>query len=1138
MYLYRESELLVGSRSESLITDQLTRFHAVLADVDPQLDVVRFLLPPDVDIPGLVEELLGGNDRLQVSPNHVFWVAAEEEEAAAAGEPPGIHVPGFGFVGTLLDTKPLEPAQAVYLDGTTVAWIDTALFDHPVLSGFQNIRRSKRDHQPQTTSVHGTVALGAVLVRVAVGISLIAAVDDDGFVDELTLAKGLAATSAQLACLPLGGFTHGDRSPVALEAIVASDCLLIAAAGNHGGGRPFWPAALPRVVAVGAAYDDGEIARWSGRGEWVDRYEPGLGLTTVAPPDRWVRASGTSIAVASLTAKVLSAMAEHGVGPAEALEISKKSSPQVSIQTVPDAESRGSEPTVEEPAIPAVPVLPPALDERRATIEDPTASAAGPPQPPATGGVSPSGSSLAIAPATRLAPGYAPDTFERDILVEGERDALGIRNDIDVLADVIASKHVNPPLSLGIFGDWGAGKSFLMNQLRLKVDRLAKASRSAASGVPVRPSYYHQEICQIDFNAWQYVGGQQLWPSLISRVFEGIREHLGDDESYHGVLADIDRQDKKVEAAAEKLKQAAQALNDATEPTPTRTLADVEAKNSEDSELKDATDRFTEALGLNKDQTDLRDVANRIQELRTLGGRLRQGWAFRKRGWRTVLVAAGSACLVLLAAATALPGFSRFLALIGALVAPTIAVAEGLLKPTGDALRAGAQILGVNRREQENYAIARAEFDDASAELMRLKKQGPAGLYGFVEDRYKAEDYRKYLGMVPLIRDDLKRLSDLACNKERRARIDRIVLYIDDLDRCPSDQVIKVLESVNLLFGWPLYVVVIAVDSRWLVRSLEQEFGAVFVADSATTPTPQDYLEKIIQIPFWIRPMEAHGFGRLVNTLVRSQEDRNQPTDSAFHRGKAPRQPEQGNETGTGPSSVTLETASAADREDVSIVQTPPSVPERSDPARLDNQVNPTGAETSDGPILSLPGNPSEVADQDAGREANTNRTPVSANVATTTVDVDLVPDTLVISKAELDYIQTLAPLVTTPRGAKRLINTYQLVRASVDQVGAFIASAEYRPPLLLLALVTGSPGLSPPMVRLLLASGEPDLRSYLSVLKKRGPEDEGTVCWREVSRLLDRLAGETLTVADMTRWLPVVGRFSFRPGLAQAAAN
>src|SRR4029450_3168764 len=55
-------------------------------------------------------------------------------------------------------------------------------------------------------------------------------------------------------------------------------------------------------------------------------------------------------------------------------------------------------------------------------------------------------------------------------------------------------------------------------------------------------------------------------------------------------------------------------------------------------------------------------------------------------------------------------------------------------------------------------------------------------------------------------------------------RFSRIILYIDDLDRCPPDTVVKVLQAVHLLLTFPLFTVVVAVDARWVSRALRERF--------------------------------------------------------------------------------------------------------------------------------------------------------------------------------------------------------------------------------------------------------------------------------------------------------------------------
>lgn len=102
-------------------------------------------------------------------------------------------------------------------------------------------------------------------------------------------------------------------------------------------------------------------------------------------------------------------------------------------------------------------------------------------------------------------------------------------------------------------------------------------------------------------------------------------------------------------------------------------------------------------------------------------------------------------------------------------------------------------------------------------------------------------------------------------------KVERIVLYIDDLDRCPASQVVNVLQAVHLLLAYPLFVVVVGVDSRWLTNSLSmhyKELGAAFTEAPEAAASPQHYLEKIFQIPYSLRPMSAEGYGKLVRELT------------------------------------------------------------------------------------------------------------------------------------------------------------------------------------------------------------------------------------------------------------------------------
>ena len=85
--------------------------------------------------------------------------------------------------------------------------------------------------------------------------------------------------------------------------------------------------------------------------------------------------------------------------------------------------------------------------------------------------------------------------------------------------------------------------------------------------------------------------------------------------------------------------------------------------------------------------------------------------------------------------------------------------------------------------------------------------------------------------------------------------VERIVLYIDDLDRCPPKKVMQVLEAVHILLAADLFVAVVGVDLDWLLASVDKSY--VQIAASGERSNALEFLEKIFQIPFWVPGMNA-----------------------------------------------------------------------------------------------------------------------------------------------------------------------------------------------------------------------------------------------------------------------------------------
>ncbi len=100
-------------------------------------------------------------------------------------------------------------------------------------------------------------------------------------------------------------------------------------------------------------------------------------------------------------------------------------------------------------------------------------------------------------------------------------DLLDIGREVDALAKIIAAREVQPPLAIGLFGDWGTGKTFFMRQLQRRIRRISNFQKAQTTG---KPTYCH-EIVQLEFNAWHYIE-ENLWASLAAAIFDGLDESL------------------------------------------------------------------------------------------------------------------------------------------------------------------------------------------------------------------------------------------------------------------------------------------------------------------------------------------------------------------------------------------------------------------------------------------------------------------------------------------------------------------------------------------------------------------------------------------------------------------------------------
>ena len=117
-----------------------------------------------------------------------------------------------------------------------------------------------------------------------------------------------------------------------------------------------------------------------------------------------------------------------------------------------------------------------------------------------------------------------------------------------------------------------------------------------------------------------------------------------------------------------------------------------------------------------------------------------------------------------------------------------------------------------------------------------------------------------------LYHETYEALSDLSIERNKK-----LVVIIDDLDRCFPDMAIKLLESIKLVLCQPNFIFIIGVARKviegYLQHRYEKEYGLTNFEGHA-------YLDKIVQLPFYIPPYEERikDFSRKLIELIEIEE--------------------------------------------------------------------------------------------------------------------------------------------------------------------------------------------------------------------------------------------------------------------------
>ena len=309
-YVRREILLGLGPRMDA------GRFQQLLAEIGGTvlerhggIGIYRIRIGSDENMAALADRLNAREGIARAEPNWAYNLPAPNALAGRptdSAETPLAPTPGAGVPIAVLDTGLQNNAD---LDPYVVASFDAVDKDAPISDSLG----------------HGTqmalIASGAVTPLGVDGpasnegnpLIAVRAFDDNGVTSNFTLMQSMdfaLAHGARVMSLSWGTQTPSPFLENTMNYGRSQGLVIVAAAGNEPTGTPYFPAAYPSVIGVGALDDQGNRWQQSNYGDFVTLNAPGFATLPVGHEGAPGTYAGTSIATAYAANYIAAALAE------------------------------------------------------------------------------------------------------------------------------------------------------------------------------------------------------------------------------------------------------------------------------------------------------------------------------------------------------------------------------------------------------------------------------------------------------------------------------------------------------------------------------------------------------------------------------------------------------------------------------------------------------------------------------------------------------------------------------------------------------------------------------------------------------------------------------------------------------------
>lgn len=141
-----------------------------------------------------------------------------------------------------------------------------------------------------------------------------------------------------------------------------------------------------------------------------------------------------------------------------------------------------------------------------------------------------------------------------------------------------------------------------------------------------------------------------------------------------------------------------------------------------------------------------------------------------------------------------------------------------------------------------------------------------------VKDILDKPNYKDKVGFIGDFEKDFARIVSVATRRHFGWKPQKLVIFIDDLDRCEPPKAADIIEGINLFLDSDRCVFVLGMDPNTVAASIENKYKDLFEKirreNTAVVSPGRLFLDKIIQVPFNVPPTTEDEITELMSSIM------------------------------------------------------------------------------------------------------------------------------------------------------------------------------------------------------------------------------------------------------------------------------